>query len=40
MEVAVDDGGGDGVFAATVNTNEGMVAQHQPQLHSKQRPPT
>jgi hypothetical protein len=26
METAVDGGGGNGVFAATVNYNEGMVA--------------
>jgi hypothetical protein len=26
IEAAVDGGGGDGVFASTVNANEGMVA--------------
>ncbi len=26
MEVAVDGGGGDGIFAPAINANEGMVA--------------
>jgi hypothetical protein len=34
MEVVVNGSGGDGIFSAAVNANDGMVRWHQPPLTS------